>query len=794
MAVSAGKLTYLLQLESNLGAKATAELKLYERANQGAEGKTKDLNATVNRLGDDMARLAEKTASSSLRQAGYLDRLGQSYDALRNKMQALNNVKQIAANAIDKAPQALAAGGAFAATVAKPVAAFATLEEATTDLKIVMLDAKGKVAPAFDEIMKIAVEMGNKLPGSTKDFVAAARALKEQGTDDKVITGGGLKAAGYLGVLLGMDQYSAAEMVAKNREAYALKETELVAAADQTQRARFAFGMKPQDIQSANSYMATTLNTMGITGLENMKKVQAIQGIAAGVGLEGSSFGTNFSMMLNRLNQVDKRLGKGKEGKEVSGMLAEHGISMDFFDAKGSFMGMDNMVAQLQKLKPLSQADRAKVLDRMFGVEAGRPAAILVEKGMAAYEDAQKKVTDQAGLEARVDMKTKTLKGKQEGLSGTFENMLASMGAPIGEALKPAIDKLNEGVGAAQGFFEKNRAAAGAATVVGGLGAAAAAYGAAGWLKSLFMGGGKSGGGVLGALTGGGLGALKLPLPVYVVNKHMSLTKDAMNGIGQAAGAATTVAAGKAASTVASGAAAGAAASGASKWAGRALRTLKIGGYVGAAYAASGLLSNAYANEMGEQETDKDKAGRRGEIAGQATAALAGSVAGKVVGKAVGAIGGRLAGMAMGAAMGSVVPIVGTVIGGVAGLALGGMLAEPMGEMGKNMGERMQSNSTRVNAAYDEQAQYDPMTGMMLGGGASLLRDPAYAALSNPATANNAQSQAALEALKQPQKVELQPSQMTIKIDAPEGYNATAQLTSPSFKLDGGSTAPWARN
>jgi hypothetical protein len=204
------------------------------------------------------------------------------------------------------------------------------------------------------------------------------------------------------------------------------------------------------------------------------------------------------------------------------------------------------------------------------------------------------------------------------------------------------------------------------------------------------------------------------------------------------------------------------------------------------------------ANERESELSDHDKAGRRGEIAGQTTAAIAGGLAGKVAGKAIGAVGGRLAGMAMGAAMGSVIPIVGTILGGAAGLVLGSVLAEPMGEMGKGIGERLQGNAAGSNAAMAEQAQYDPMTGMQIGGfGAatpSLLREPAYAALSNPAATNNTQTQATLEALKQPTKVELQPSQMTIKIDAPEGYSASAQLTSPSFKLDGGSTAPWARN
>ena len=46
---SSNKLVYLLELQSNLGRKAGEELKAYERASAGAEGKTKDFSGTVDR-------------------------------------------------------------------------------------------------------------------------------------------------------------------------------------------------------------------------------------------------------------------------------------------------------------------------------------------------------------------------------------------------------------------------------------------------------------------------------------------------------------------------------------------------------------------------------------------------------------------------------------------------------------------------------------------------------------------------------------------------------------------------
>ena len=99
--------------------------------------------------------------------------------------------------------------------------------------------------------------------------------------------GGGLEAAASLGVVMNMPAEAAAEMTAKLREAYKLSDSELPRMADSMQRAKFAFGVKPGDLLAANAYMAPMLNQLGISGIENVDKINAIQGMAAQVGLEG---------------------------------------------------------------------------------------------------------------------------------------------------------------------------------------------------------------------------------------------------------------------------------------------------------------------------------------------------------------------------------------------------------------------------------------------------------------------------------------------------------------------------
>lgn len=342
----------------------------------------------------------------------------------------------------------LASGMIAAGSVVKPLQAFAQLEDATTDLKVAMMDNLGKVPDQFQAINKQAIELGNLLPGTTADFVGAARALIEQGAGFDTILNGGLKSASYLSVLLKMPAREAAEMVAKLREAYGLADNELEKMADLTQRARFAFGMTPQDIKVASSYSGATQNILGLTGLENARKLLAMQGLGAGVSLEGSSWGTNFSMLLTRTAESKDRLAKNsKEMRAINEEMKAYGINLQFFDNKGAFMGLDNLVKQLEKTKVMSQVDQLNLFKKLFGAEAGRPAAIIANKGFAGYQEALDKMERQASLQQRIELSLSTIKNKWEALTGTFTNTLAAVGEPIANFIGPAIVALNDFVG-----------------------------------------------------------------------------------------------------------------------------------------------------------------------------------------------------------------------------------------------------------------------------------------------------------------------------------------------------------
>lgn len=460
---------------------------------------------------------------------------------MRNALGSLdgfgNKLDQLAEKSSRMGRASMANGMILMGLMEKPIKAFADLDEASTNLRVAMMDNLGQIPGQFAEINKQAVELGNLLPGTTADFTNAATALIENGTALNQVVGGGLKAASYLSVILHMMPRDAAEMVAKFREAYGLSEHELTKMADLTQKAKFAFGLNPEEIKYAAQYMGASLNALHLTGAENAKQLLAFQGYARQKGMEGSVFGTNFAQMLNQIGQMESKLGRNsKPMHEVNDELARYGIHLQFFTKQGKFVGIENMLGQLEKLRVLSEKERLFLTSKIFGMEGGRIASMGIDMGAAGLQKNQALMDKQADIMRRIDEVTKSAKNTWEAFTGTVTNLMAAFGGPAVDFLKPYITKLNEITGGPlQKFVENHKTMA---TVVGvgalafgalaiGIGAVALAVGGLARAGSL-LGIGKKG-----ALAGGALGkagGMPIPLPVYVVNSKMSLLPGQLGG------------------------------------------------------------------------------------------------------------------------------------------------------------------------------------------------------------------------------------------------------------------------
>jgi len=332
-----------------------------------------------------------------------------------------------------------------AAVIAAPVVGsirkFMEQEDASANLKISMMRRDGSFG-RFNEIDRLTTEWGAALPGNKTDFTNMALGLKSQGISDETIINGGGLATARLNTVMGIP-IADGSFFAKNMEAHGIKESELLRSADLTQRAYFAAGLSKEDMYQAMSYYAPKVNTLGLTGLENQKQIYAVEGLAANKGLEGSSFGTNFNMMLSQLSKGPAMMEMAAKGMktEVRDMVEKSGAHFDFFNKDGSMKSLREITGTLESEFGKVRArfgDKGvmDVADALFGQEGGRVASILGQAGLGGFDAMIAKMDQQASLEDRIKVKTGTLSGAIEALGGMAENAAAKFGEVFAPDLK----------------------------------------------------------------------------------------------------------------------------------------------------------------------------------------------------------------------------------------------------------------------------------------------------------------------------------------------------------------------
>ena len=343
-----------------------------------------------------------------------------------------------------------------AAVVGAPVLAsvkkFMEQESASADLKISMMQKDGSFGQ-YEKLDKLAGEWGAALPGNKKDFTEMIRGLKSQGVSDNTIVNGGGLATAQLNTVMGIP-IADGTFFAKNMEAHGIKEADLLKSADLTQRAYFAAGLNKEDMFQAMSYYAPKANTLGLTGLENQKQIYAVEGLSANKGLEGSSFGTNFSMMLSQLSRGPKLVEEASKGmkSEVKNMMTASGAKFEFFNKDGSMKSLRDITGTLEtefgKIKSkFGDQGVMDVADAIFGQEGGRVASILGQGGLDGFDAMIAKMDNQASMQDRINVKTSTLSSTIEQLGGVAENTAAQ----FGEVFAPEVKSFAE---SAQGMIE----------------------------------------------------------------------------------------------------------------------------------------------------------------------------------------------------------------------------------------------------------------------------------------------------------------------------------------------------
>lgn len=388
------------------------------------------LRRSLTEQGIDTRNLSQAQAELRRRQ----EQANQAIEEQRRRLERLNQAQSRYNRAQSRASSLRSAAGSAAikgtatmAAMSVPVRAYAQSEEASTDLRVAMMDSSGKVPAEYKQLDQLATKLGDKLPGTTADFKNLMTMLMRQGLSAQAVLGGTGEAAALLAVQLKQTPEAAAEMAAKLQDATRGTEAEMLSIMDSVQR-MFYSGVDVENIVPAFGKLAPALDILKVKGDAAMKQFSPLLAMLDQAGLSGESAG-------NALRKVfTSSMDTGKIAKATKGS----GIDLNFTDGKGEFAGMENMYKELAKMKNLTTEARLGILKDIWGDDAETLQALntMIEKGQAGYDEFVQKMANQASLNQRVNEQLGTLTNLWDAATGSFTNLMASMGESIAPELK----------------------------------------------------------------------------------------------------------------------------------------------------------------------------------------------------------------------------------------------------------------------------------------------------------------------------------------------------------------------
>jgi len=408
---------------------------------------------------DRMSRVVDESVSKSIRS---LAKFKENADRISGRGISLQNV-----GAAIMGSQALR----------QPIEAFANLEAGATRLRSVMTMKRGLPEEEFRKINKLAIDLGNALPGTTNDFHNMFTEMIRGGLKSMDIVNGTGKAAAYLAIQLGKPYEEIGRGVAKLREAAGVADKDMMKFMDTIQRTANV-GVQFEEMQIAFARSAGQLKFLKLQGLDASKEVAALYAMLIKSGATGETVGTGISAAMSAIFDKNKMALANAEAAKL-------GIRFKFLDDKGNFMGITNMIGQFGRLKGFSQQQIAGVLTPLLGPTGQDIQFIktLSSGGLPAFREMNKRMNEQGSLSVRVSEELKTLKNIWDSLTGTFTNFLAVFGGSMAPQLKSLANTFNNLTARVGDFMEHHqklaRAIGWTVTIMGGLALTAGAVGLA---------------------------------------------------------------------------------------------------------------------------------------------------------------------------------------------------------------------------------------------------------------------------------------------------------------------------
>ena len=256
-----------------------------------------------------------------------------------------------------------------------------------------------------------AAEIAKATPFNDQQVID--QAITEQlkaGMSMKEVLGGGAQASAFLATAEGTDIGTANSAVLAMATKFGLSGEQLGRAADLLVRASGASEASAASLKEGLSYV-TSAKGLGLTPESTL----AMLAMMDKQGFKGSQGGTSMQAFFEKLVVVDQKVS-----------------ALKFYDDKGQFRGMDEVVRQLRDyFGGMSAEKRDLAAKQLFDTEGSRALVAFLQTGTNSYESMAQAMGNSMGLEQKMGIVSGGQNASWEALQGTAQSTLATLFEPL---------------------------------------------------------------------------------------------------------------------------------------------------------------------------------------------------------------------------------------------------------------------------------------------------------------------------------------------------------------------------
>lgn len=283
-------------------------------------------------------------------------------------------------------------------------------------------------AESMKSLSDLATKMGADTVFSANDAAQAMLELAKGGLNQAQIQAGALAATMTLAAAGGLDLASAAQYISNALNTFGMDASKANQVAAALAGGANASSASVESLGLALSQVGPGAKLAGYSLQETVAVLAAFDN----AGVKGSDAGTSLKTML--MNLTPQTQGAADEMKK---------LGLKFTDAKGRFLPLRDVAQKLKDgLKNLTDEQKTNALTTMFGTDAYRAAAILMEQGADGVDKYTQATSDQTAAQKMADAAMGGSNGKWEAMKGSLETLTKTLGDLLAPSIQKVMDKI----------------------------------------------------------------------------------------------------------------------------------------------------------------------------------------------------------------------------------------------------------------------------------------------------------------------------------------------------------------